>query len=255
MSTADLVQSQKTSQLLRKSSRKKTVLSLLGGLGILLIVLLLLGWGLSAMQRTVSTSIERDSGSRSFSISTASQDYWGAQICFPSSCNIPATFGGGIFAHGLYWAGMPAPYSVLTGSLENFVDFSLTTNSTNGIRAWFSGPNGNLSSTIVQAPGITLLEGFPVVSPGNYSVHVWTQDPLNNATGQFSVVLRTVLYARPYATAGLETVIVALAAICLLGVVAAFLGYRSLKRRRIPHPPREETAGRRQERAWQVEPD
>lgn len=93
-----------------------------------------------------------------------------------------------------------------------------------------------------EATGLTLRLGFPIDIPGNYSVHVWTQDPLNNGTGQFSVAVRTVVDQKPYATAGLASVIVALTAICLLGVVAGIFVFRSTRRRRTPHLPREKFA-------------
>ena len=239
-SAAELLQSQKTVQSLRKPGRKKAVLSLLGGLGVLLIALMLLGWGLSAMQWTVSTTTDRDSASRTFSIPAGSQDYWGAQICFPSSCRIPDYATTGVDRHGLYWASLPEPYTVVTGTLKDFVDLQLSFNYSDGARVWASGPNGNLS--VVSQAGKAEGFSFPVDIPGNYSVHIMATIALSNTTGLISVALRTIVGQRQYGTAGLESAIVASTAILVLGAVGAYLGFQFLKHRRKPHPPREETA-------------
>ena len=254
MSSSDRARSQ-------EPPRWKTLSPVFAGMAVLALVLLLLGWGLSAMQWTILTTNnnvndavvngELDSHTFSYSIpQNVERDFRVGVYFVPPSSN--AGIARVTSPNGTSVIG-PTPVSNTTTTTEYYVFFSITNPNGSAVLVWFTGPQGNLSQTCgVSAvvacrfeptpPGSGLgpySMFFQAPTPGNYTIHMLstqcvatTNCTTTNATLRLTTAFSLITYTRPYYNAGLATAIISGASIV---VFIAIAGYRFVNRqRRIP---------------------
>jgi hypothetical protein len=224
----------------RRFSARQELIRILGGIGVLALAILLIGWGISAMQWTVLTN------------DSALPNPVGTGVVFGSytqTYTMPQGVEQNIFM-GIFFGqgggalvgpedsqfyGRPAPVSNSTTTIEYYVGFSITNPNGSAVNIWFSSPQGNLTQpcetpqptpiyvvcTLIPTPTGTGIgpysEYFQAPVAGNYTLHILpVQCPTDynyctstNATLSVTRAFSTLTYTRPYYNVGLATVIAA----------------------------------------------
>lgn len=235
----------------------------LRAIGVLAIVLLLFGWGLSAMQWTILTrnSTLTDAvltgmitvETVQYSVPRGVEQGYPITLSFTSSgCNLPITL-------GVPATCLDTPVSNATTTLSQYVVFSLTNPNGSAIILWFSGPQGNLtwdcSSILIvtcewdpSTAGSILTKGplfFQVSVPGNYTMHLLGTScnygstcTTSTAVGRGAISISTVTYSRPYYALGLATAVVAGVSLAIAIIAPSISWSRDRNAGRRHDPPR-----------------
>ncbi len=258
---------------MEEPSKWKNVRRILAGLAVLAIVLLLLGWGLSAMQWTLLTTnnnlrdavLNGELGSETHLYSIpqgVERDIYVGLYFQPSTIGYSSI--GGLDGSRYYGLAMPVANSTTTS--EYYVSFSLSHPNGSAVSMWFTSPRGNMtqdcgSETVPPTPPVVVCSFnptppgsylgpysnfFQAPTAGNYTIHLLsTKCPANynycsstNATVSVTRALSSVTYTRPYYNSGLATVIVAGVSIAIAIAFTAITSYRIIIQRRKMRPPR-----------------
>ncbi len=239
------------------------------GIAVLAMVLLLFGWGLSAMQWTILTTNNNvNDAVATHKIQTETALYsipLGAEHDYPQGITFHASASmscGGIGNNPT--CSLPTPASNSSTTIDDYVLFSLTRPNGSAVTFWYTGPQGNLTQDCgagvaevtchvePNPPGTgtgPFSNLFLTLTSGNYSIHILSTQcsftPNNcsrtTSTGTLTVAVSTITYSRPYYAAGLATVIIAGISIAVAVVFLAITGYRVVddrKKRTSPRAPR-----------------
>lgn len=252
----------------RRSARRERV-RILAGIAVLATVLLLLGWGLSAMQWTIlitNNNVNDAVATHKTLTETALYSIpLGAERDYPQGITfhpLSSIYGyascGGV--GNVPTCSLPTPISNSSTTIDDYVVFSLTRPNGSAVVFWYTGPQGNLTQDcggVVEAacevepnpPGSgtsPFSNLFLIPTPGNYSIHIVSVQcaftPNNcsttTATGIVTLAVSTLTYSRPYYAAGLATVIIAGVSVAVAVVFLTVTGYRIVDDRRKRMGPR-----------------
>jgi hypothetical protein len=220
---------------------------ILAGLAVLVIVLLLLGWGLSAMQWTILTTNNNVSDALATHRLTVLAGPYSVPLGVERSYTLVLSFQASqaTLSCGTYLnyptCSLPMPISSSPTTIDDYVIFSIVLNS-NGSAAtvWYAGPHGNLTQP-VRLFSTASSTFFKALVPGNYSLFILPvrcvppeacQTNATNATGSFTLAVGTLTYNRPYYTSGLATVLVAGPSLLLAAAFLTVTANRIVKKRR-----------------------
>jgi hypothetical protein len=231
----------------RRVSVGHQLLRVLGGIGVLALVILLISWGISAMQWTVLTNdnglpnpvgpgVVFGSYTHSYTIPQGvEQDILMGIFFVPNFGPFTSEVG----PEDSLFYGKPAPVSNSTTTIEYYVGFSITNPNGSAVNVWFTSPQGNLTQpcrmpqptplrvmcTLIPTPAGYGFGPYPLYFPtpvaGNYTLHLlpvpcpsgYNYCTSTNATLSITRAFSTLTYTRPYYNVGLATVIVAGASI------------------------------------------
>ena len=236
---------------------------ILAGIAVLATTLLLLNWGLSAMQWTTLTY--RNYTDIRYAV--MSDTFYEHTLPFSNPLGNETTFTVDLLSlntqsptptdqcYSNVKANIVCPEQMFSSvsspstTTEDYVVFYITVNASSApIVASFTGPQGPLNVTgyipansIPLDPGlgssVSTFQYFPTANPGNYSAHILTVKchyacSTTNATGLIMTGQSSIAYDRPYYLGGVATVIVGGAGIAVTVAFLAISIFQILRQRK-----------------------
>jgi len=239
---------------------------MLATLAVFALIMLLLVWGVSAMQWTVLTTnnnvrdalatSSRPLETATYSIPQGSQQSYAISII--GFRTIGSGYGCGV-SGSFPTCTLPAPGSDLATTIDDYAIFSFTNPNGTALTVWYTGPQGNLTQDCSGGPAIVTCIYQPAadrsrIGPyttffktpitGNYTIHLlsiqctWTPNNCSTSTaiGTLTMATGSLTYNRPYWALGLATVIVVGASIAGTVAYLATSRYREHRQRAAPRP-------------------